>query len=120
MLMMACGLIALVATPSADQTPAPVPSQGGAASAAAPSPARTLVTTYCVTCHNQRLKTANLALDNLDADHISNAADTWEKVVVKLRSRAMPPRPRGDPTTRRTTGWPRGSRTSWTVLQMPT
>jgi mono/diheme cytochrome c family protein len=91
MLMMACGLIALVATPSADQTPAPVPSQGGAASAAAPSPARTLVTTYCVTCHNQRLKTANLALDNLDVDHISNAADTWEKVVVKLRSRAMPP-----------------------------
>jgi putative spermidine/putrescine transport system substrate-binding protein len=44
-----------------------------------------------VTCHNQRVKTANLALDNIDADHISNSADTWEKVVVKLRSRAMPP-----------------------------
>ena len=42
-------------------------------------------------CHNQRLKTANLALDNVDADHVSNSADTWEKVVVKLRSRAMPP-----------------------------
>ncbi len=49
------------------------------------------MTTYCVTCHNQRVKTANLALDNVDADHVSNSADTWEKVVVKLRSRAMPP-----------------------------
>ena len=95
MLMMACGSIALVATISAtlsaDQSPTPAPSQGGTASATAPTPARALVTTYCVTCHNQRLKTGNLALDNLDADHISNSADTWEKVVVKLRSRSMPP-----------------------------
>ena len=49
------------------------------------------MTTYCVTCHNQRVKTGNLALDIVDADHVSNSADTWEKVVVKLRSRAMPP-----------------------------
>ncbi len=95
MLMMACGSIALVATISAtlsaDQLPTPASSQAGAASTTAPTPARALVTTYCVTCHNQRLKTGNLALDNLDADHISNSADTWEKVVVKLRSRSMPP-----------------------------
>jgi mono/diheme cytochrome c family protein len=95
MLMMVCGLIALVATISvtlsADQSPAPASSQGAAASATARTPARELVTTYCVTCHNQRVKTGNLALDNIDADHISNSADTWEKVVVKLRSRAMPP-----------------------------
>ena len=95
MLMMACGSIALVAiisaTLSAEQSPTPASSQGSAASAPAPTPARALVTTYCVTCHNQRLKTGNLALDNLDADHISNSADTWEKVVVKLRSRSMPP-----------------------------
>ena len=95
MLMMACGSIALVATISAtlsaDQSPTPASSQGAAASVTDPTPARALVTTYCVACHNQRLKTGNLALDNLDADHISNSADTWEKVVVKLRSRAMPP-----------------------------
>jgi mono/diheme cytochrome c family protein len=95
MLMMVCGLIAVVATISAtlsaDQSPAPVSSQSAAASATARTPARELVTTYCVTCHNQRVKTGNLALDNIDADHISNSADTWEKVVVKLRSRAMPP-----------------------------
>lgn len=95
MLVMACGSIALVATISAtlsaDQSPAPVSSERVTPPAAAPTPARALVSTYCVACHNQRLKTANLALDNLDADHISNSADTWEKVVVKLRSRAMPP-----------------------------
>jgi hypothetical protein len=37
------------------------------------------------------LKTAGLALDAADAEHVFNSADTWEKVVVKLRSRSMPP-----------------------------
>ena len=95
MLMMAFGSIALVATISATlsakQTGSPAPPQGGALSATDTSPARALVKTYCVSCHNQRVKTAGLALDNVDADHLSNSADTWEKVVVKLRSRAMPP-----------------------------
>ena len=54
-------------------------------------PLRELVTTYCVTCHNERLKTGNLALDKADADQVFNSAETWEKVVVKLRSRSMPP-----------------------------
>jgi hypothetical protein len=49
------------------------------------------VTKYCVGCHNERLKTAGLDLKHVDADHVSNAAATWEKVIVKLRSRAMPP-----------------------------
>jgi len=56
-----------------------------------PTPARELVSTYCVSCHNQRVKTAGLALDAADADHVANSAETWEKVIVKLRSRAMPP-----------------------------
>ena len=55
------------------------------------TPARALVTKYCVSCHNQKLKTANLMLDNADAVHVSNSAETWEKVIVKLRSRSMPP-----------------------------
>ena len=48
------------------------------------TPARELVTKYCVTCHNERLKTANLLLDTADADHVANASDTWEKVVVQI------------------------------------
>ena len=65
--------------------------QTPARSAARTTPARELVTRYCVACHNDRLKTANLALDKADAEQVSNSAETWEKVVVKLRSRAMPP-----------------------------
>ena len=57
----------------------------------AATPARELVNTYCVSCHNQKVKTANLMLDRADAEHVSNAAETWEKVIVKLRSRSMPP-----------------------------
>ena len=62
-----------------------------AAYAASASPATELVTRYCVSCHNEKLKTAGLALDRADAEHPSNSAETWEKVIVKLRSRAMPP-----------------------------
>jgi mono/diheme cytochrome c family protein len=57
----------------------------------AATPARDLAANYCVSCHNQKLKTANLSLDALDADHPENSAEAWEKVIVKLRSRAMPP-----------------------------
>ena len=57
----------------------------------AAGPAREFVRTYCVTCHNDRLKTGNLSLEMLDTDQVSNGVETWEKVVVKLRSRSMPP-----------------------------
>jgi mono/diheme cytochrome c family protein len=64
---------------------------GPASPAPATTPARELVTKYCVSCHNQKLKTANLALDAADAVRPFNSAETWEKVIVKLRSRSMPP-----------------------------
>ncbi len=62
-----------------------------AARASTDNPARELVNKYCVSCHNEKLKTAGLALDRTDADNPSNSQETWEKVIVKLRSRAMPP-----------------------------
>jgi mono/diheme cytochrome c family protein len=61
------------------------------ANASTPNPARELVNKYCVSCHNEKLKTAGLALDRIDADNPFNSQETWEKVIVKLRSRAMPP-----------------------------
>jgi hypothetical protein len=51
------------------------------------TPAGELVNKYCVSCHNQRLKTANLSLDRADSVHPANSAEAWEKVIVKLRSR---------------------------------
>lgn len=61
------------------------------ACAAPANPAREFVNTYCIGCHNERLKTANLMLDKADAENVFNSEETWEKVVVKLRSRSMPP-----------------------------
>jgi hypothetical protein len=47
---------------------------------------------YCVTCHNARLKTGGLAIDQLDVANIRRDAETWEQVVRRLRVGAMPPR----------------------------
>ena len=44
-----------------------------------------------MTCHNEKLKTANLLLDKADAAQVFNSAETWEKVIVQLRARSMPP-----------------------------
>jgi uncharacterized protein DUF1592/uncharacterized protein DUF1588/uncharacterized protein DUF1585/uncharacterized protein DUF1587/uncharacterized protein DUF1595/cytochrome c len=52
---------------------------------------RALLDRYCVTCHNQRLKTGGLTLDTMDVAAIGDHADTWEKVVRKLRGGLMPP-----------------------------
>jgi mono/diheme cytochrome c family protein len=75
------------------QQPAPTASSGPQA----------VVNQYCVTCHNQRLRTAGLALDSLDATNPSANAEVWERVIGKLRAQSMPPpgRPRPDAATYR-------------------
>ena len=52
---------------------------------------RAVVQRYCQTCHNARLKTGGLALDQLDVDHPDRDPQSWEKVVRKLRTGMMPP-----------------------------
>src|SRR5213080_2818564 len=52
---------------------------------------RALLDQYCVTCHNEKLKTAGLTLDKLDPAHVAQDAEAWEKVVRKLRAGMMPP-----------------------------
>ena len=58
--------------------------------------ARALLTRYCITCHNDKLKTAGLALDTVATDNVPAGAQVWERVVRKLRTGQMPPpgRPR--------------------------
>ena len=46
---------------------------------------------YCQTCHNPKLNTAGLTLTTLDLDRVGEQAETWEKVVRKLRTQSMPP-----------------------------
>src|ERR1700681_2976311 len=65
-----------------------------AQTAPAPIPAaseRKLLDQYCVTCHNQLLKTAGLTLDKLDPANVAAQPESWEKVVRKLRAGMMPP-----------------------------
>jgi hypothetical protein len=69
------------------------------AQVAAPTPPpRAVLDKYCITCHNQRMKTGGLALDVLNLAQVSEHAETLEKIVRKLRTGAMPPvgRPRPD------------------------
>ena len=46
---------------------------------------------YCVTCHNDRLRTGGLSLEQIDVARVADRAEVWEKVVRKLRTGAMPP-----------------------------
>ena len=52
---------------------------------------RALLDKYCVSCHNDRVKTANLSLQGLDLTRVADHAETWEKVIRKLRAGVMPP-----------------------------
>ena len=89
MVFLACATMAVPRTAKQAQQPA----------AANPTAAqRAMLDQYCVTCHNQQLKTAGLLLDTADLNDIPGGAATWEKVVMKLRSGMMPPlgRPKPD------------------------
>ena len=94
--LVAAAWFVLLAPLSASQTASAQP-QG---SPAEPSPLRPVLNRYCVGCHNDRLRTADLSFEALDAVHVAEGAEVWEKVIGKLRSGAMPPpgRPRPDPT----------------------
>src|SRR5437773_6806530 len=64
---------------------APAPVAAPAAETAA------VVNQYCVTCHNERLNTANFAIDKLNPEKVQLNPAAWEKVVRKLRTGSMPP-----------------------------
>jgi hypothetical protein len=70
------------------QQPPPPPA---AASASPDAESQAFVNRYCVTCHNQRTKTGGLTLDQADFANIPANAETWEKVVRKVRVGMMPP-----------------------------
>ncbi len=53
---------------------------------------RDLLNQYCTACHNTRLLTGGIALDGADPANVAPAAELWEKVAAKIRSREMPPK----------------------------
>jgi mono/diheme cytochrome c family protein len=62
---------------------------------------RAVLDKYCVGCHNMRLKTGGLALDQLDLSHLADHSQVAENVALKLRTGLMPPpnAPRPDRAT---------------------
>jgi mono/diheme cytochrome c family protein len=72
--------------------------QGSSPATAEAEHYRAVLDKYCVTCHNSRLRTAGLDLDNANLSNVTQRVDMWEKVATKLRGRDMPPvgRPRPD------------------------
>ena len=68
---------------------------------AQPQKQKAVVDQYCVTCHSDKLRTGGLSLQNADFNDIPPGAETWEKVIRKLRVGAMPPQgmPRPDAAT---------------------
>ena len=85
-LLVLVGVLAALGRPQIAAAQAPNP----AAPASAESVRETL-DGFCVRCHNDRLRTAGLALDAHDLEEVGADAETWERVIVKLRSRTMPP-----------------------------
>lgn len=68
---------------------APVPAQ--AALDAVADQQWAVLEQYCVECHNADDYSGNLALDLMDHGTLLRDAETWEKVVRKLRGSMMPP-----------------------------
>jgi mono/diheme cytochrome c family protein len=63
-----------------------------------PAPQSALLDKYCVTCHNDKLRTGGLSLQNANLNDVPKNAETWEKVIRKVHVGAMPPQglPRPD------------------------
>jgi hypothetical protein len=76
------GLLILTVALFCGQQPAPPTS---------PAAERALLDQYCVTCHNDKIRTANFSLQKLDLNMVGDHPEVWEKVVRKLRAGVMPP-----------------------------
>jgi mono/diheme cytochrome c family protein len=93
---MVVSLAALVAAGSHPSAQAPPQTQTSKAVAApqpatAPDAQAALVRQYCVTCHNARANTGNLSLESVSLTDVPAGAQTWEKVIRKVRAGMMPP-----------------------------
>jgi len=70
------------------------PSTQTAAESAASKPstdARSLLDQYCITCHSERRHSGGITLERIDLTNVAAGAQTWERVIHKLRSGEMPP-----------------------------
>ncbi len=101
------------------KTIARIAAAGGVAmvvTACGPSPGEITSSTidqYCVDCHNDVERVADLSLEALDVAHIDADRATWEKVVRKLNVGMMPP-----PESRRPSEETYAAVTEWVSTQL--
>ncbi len=91
---LAAGCIAAISAGvlTAQQPPAPVAVHPAPqANSSTDAAYRGLVSTYCLSCHNTKVKAGSLDLSSINTDEVSGHPEEWEKVVRKLRARQMPP-----------------------------
>ena len=50
-----------------------------------------LIEQYCVACHDDSTKTANVSFEKADASKVGDDAGLWERALRKLRTNQMPP-----------------------------
>ncbi len=85
---LAAGALAVgfAGAPGAQQRSDPAPSP-----TTSDAPYRAVVNTYCLSCHNNKVKAGGLELDTINTQELTAHQAAWEKVVHKLRARQMPP-----------------------------
>ncbi len=83
-------------TPAGQQArPSPSAAPPAQRANAAPTPstdANQTINTYCLTCHNDKVRRGDLSLASFDIARISEHAEAGEKMVRKLRLGMMPPK----------------------------
>src|SRR6185369_9607176 len=87
-----CAVFIVSTSRDARLAAAGAPQRPAAASALSAVQVKTMISDYCVTCHNERLKTGSLELDSKDVAHLEENTAVWESVVRKLRTGMMPPK----------------------------
>ena len=86
-----CSVVFAFLAASAPAGAQPVSKDAAATNSGSAAVERALLDRYCVTCHNDKVKTANFSLQKLDLTTAGDHPEIWEQVVRKLRAGMMPP-----------------------------
>ena len=99
-LLASCVLVGSLSATAVQLNGAPAQAPTSSADSASAAHA-TALRRYCLSCHNERLRTGGVSLEGLDVANPAANPALSEKVVQKLRSRTMPPAqsPRPDDAT---------------------
>ena len=85
--------------PSAPSAPQALKAPEALQAPSAPADQLATINQYCVSCHNDRTKTAGLSFQGITEASIGERAEVFEKAVRKMRGRVMPPPGARQPTS---------------------